>query len=134
MNRHHHFVWILASCVALLATARLSAHHKIENAFYDVTHAVTLNGAISRVDWQNPHVYVYVEVRDAGQSQTWRLEGEAPAALMRAGWTKDTLKAGDRVTVHGFLPRQSQFILLAGGASLDLPDGRTLRLGPDLSR
>jgi hypothetical protein len=52
---------------------------------------------------------------------------------MRGGWTKDTLKSGDKVTVHGFLPRQRQIVSLAGAATLDLPDGRTLRLGPDLS-
>jgi len=133
MKRHHRSFWILASCVALLAALKLSGHHKIEAAFWDASRAVTLQGVISGVEWQNPHVYVYVEVRDAaGKTQRWTLEGEAPAALMRAGWTKDTLKSGDKVTVHGFLARQRQ-ISWAGAATLDLPDGRTLRLGPDLS-
>jgi hypothetical protein len=58
MNRQPRSLWILASCVVLLTTLKLSGHHKIEAAYWDLSRAVTLQGVISGVEWQNPHVFV----------------------------------------------------------------------------
>jgi hypothetical protein len=112
----------------------LRAHHKIESAFYDTARQFTLKGTISRVDWQNPHVFVYISVSDStGKLQEWSLEGKSAAVLMQSGWTSQTFKPGDTVIVRGFAPRLRPDLLMIGGSEVELPDGRTLQLGADLN-
>jgi len=64
---------------------------------------VKLTGNVTRVDWQNPHAYFYIDVKDekTGQTANWGLEMGSPNGLMRQGWTRNTLKVGDVVTVEG---------------------------------
>jgi Family of unknown function (DUF6152) len=75
------------------------AHHN-SSAYFDSELEVTLQGSVTRFDWRNPHSYLYVDVAASdGQSGTWRLEGGPVALMRRLGWTNDTLKPGDEVTV-----------------------------------
>ena len=100
----------------------LSAHHSFA-AEYDRNKPVTLMGAVTRVEWTNPHVYFYIDVKEpAGIVATWAIEGGAPNTLYRAGWRKDSLKIGDVVTVHGFLARDGT--KLANMSTVLLADGR----------
>jgi hypothetical protein len=86
----------------LLGAVPLGAHHSFE-AEYDRTQKITLKGKVTRVEWQNPHVYYYVDVPDAkGTVVNWAIEVGAPNGLYRAGWRKDSLKIGDEVTVEAF--------------------------------
>ncbi len=91
--------------VIALATDRGAAHHAI-SAKFDGTKPVTLNGIVTLVDWSNPHVHVYVNVKDPkNQVLNWAVELESPIDLQQSGWNKDTLVPGDAVTVQGILAR-----------------------------
>ncbi|MEI9813588.1 MAG: DUF6152 family protein [Acidobacteriota bacterium] len=78
-----------------------SAHHSFA-AEYDDKKPIKLTGAITKVDWSNPHVYFYIDVEDdKGNVTSWSMEMGAPGALRGRGWDKNTLKIGDVVTVEG---------------------------------
>ena len=99
----HRIFAVFAVCGSMLLTAvPIAAHHSFE-AEYDRSQKVTLKGKVTRVEWQNPHVYYYVDVADPnGTVVNWAIEVGAPNGLYRAGWRKDSLKIGDQVTVEGF--------------------------------
>jgi hypothetical protein len=86
----------------VLAAVPLMAHHSFA-AEYDSTKVVKLTGNVTRVDWQNPHVYFYIDVKnpESGRVENWAFEMGAPTAIARQGWTKTTLKVGDVVIVEG---------------------------------
>jgi len=75
------------------------AHHSF--AMYDTNRTVTLNGAVKAIQWTNPHVVVWIEATPAagGASQTWTVEATSPGNLGRIGWTRKSLKAGDKVAI-----------------------------------
>jgi hypothetical protein len=88
-----------ALAVATLATARLLAHHS--SAMYDQQKTLMLRGVVTQVRWTSPHVNVSV-LTDAGRAQpgvAWGLEATSPGNLMRAGWTRTSIRVGDRVSV-----------------------------------
>ncbi len=86
--------------VAMLLPCLTLAHHS--NAMYDDKQNVTVNGAVSRFEWSNPHVYIYLkEMTAGGQTVEWEVEGSPPSILGRLGWTRDTLHVGDTITVTG---------------------------------
>ena len=87
--------------VLLLAIPAL-AHHSFA-AEYDSTKVVKVTGNVTRVDWQNPHAYFYIDVKnpETGRVENWAFEMGAPSVIARQGWTKTTLKIGDTVIVEG---------------------------------
>lgn len=86
--------------VGAMAGVPVLAHHSFA-AEYDAKKPVTLKGTVTKVDWRNPHVYFFMDVEDeAGKPTNWALEMGPPAGLQRAGWTKNTMKVGDEVTVE----------------------------------
>ena len=100
----------------------VTAHHSFA-AEYDSTKPITLTGTVAKVEWMNPHVYFYIDVKDtAGAVAHWAIEGGAPTSLYRAGWRRESLKFGDVVTVHGFLARDGS--KLANMRTAILADGR----------
>ncbi len=91
----------VAAVGLLWAAFPLAAHHSFA-AEYDRNQPLKLTGAITKVDWNNPHVYFYIDVRDdAGHVTNWALEMGAPAVLQRSGWKKSMLQIGDVVVVEG---------------------------------
>ena len=89
----------------LMAAAPLLAHHSF-SAEYDSAKRVTLKGIVSKVDWMNPHVYFYIDVKDdSGAITNWALEMGPPNGLQRSGWTRNTIKVGDEVIVDGTLAK-----------------------------
>jgi hypothetical protein len=82
------------------------AHHSFP-AEYDASKPVKMTGKVTKVEWTNPHIFVYVDVPDekTGEAVSWQLEMGGPNSLMRLGWKRDSLKAGDLVTVEGSLAR-----------------------------
>ena len=107
----------------ILAAAPLLAHHSFA-AEYDDKKPATLKGTVSKFDWSNPHVYFFLDVTDAsGKIVNWPIEWESRIELKRAGWTQDSLKVGDIVTVEGSLARDGS--KEASGKSVTLRTGRS---------
>jgi hypothetical protein len=88
----------------------LSAHHSFA-AVFDKNKPVKLTGTVTKVEWLNPHVWFYVDVKDGGQQVTnWAFELTNPNMLMRSGWTKTSLKPGDAITVEGFAAKDGRSV------------------------
>jgi hypothetical protein len=82
------------------ATVATHAHHS--GAMYDLGKRVTIEGTVTRLDWANPHVYIYVEQTEAdGRTTAWEIETFPPATMRRHGWSPDTLRVGDEIVVSG---------------------------------
>src|SRR5690242_3170753 len=91
--------------IALSLAAPLFAHHSFA-AEYDSSKKVTLKGVVAKLEWTNPHIWVYLDVKDdKGQPVRWQCEGGAPNSLSRNGWTRASLKEGDAVEIDGFLAK-----------------------------
>jgi len=96
---------ILGITGALLAASPLLAHHSFA-AEYDAKKPIELKGVITKVDWMNPHVYFYIDVKDeGGKIASWAFEMGPPRLLERSGWKKNTMKEGDEVVVEGTLAK-----------------------------
>ena len=115
--------------VALLASGLpVLAHHAFSNEF-DESKPITLEGVVTRIDWENPHVHYYVDVTQVdGTVVNWACETGGPNRLARRGWTRDSLKPGDKVTVHGFPAKDASHS--ADGRKVTLADGRTIGEDP----
>lgn len=96
----------LALTVAAMAAAPAAAHHSFA-AEFDITKPVTLAGKVTKIEWTNPHAYLFVDVADAqtGTVTNWEIEMGSPNGLTRLGWTRTLLKPGDAVTIEGSLGR-----------------------------
>jgi hypothetical protein len=118
----------LALAFGLLAPdAPVFAHHSFA-AEFDGNKQVKLIGVVTKVDWVNPHAYIYVDVKgDDGAMVNWAIETGAPNALYRQGWRKDDLKAGDTVTLEAFLAKDGSHT--AAARNVKLPDGRRVFAG-----
>jgi len=93
---------IFAATAILLLSIAGAAHAHHATASYDMTSTATLKGTVSGYDWTNPHVYIYVDVKDGkGAVEKWSVEMASVGMLARAGWRRDTVKAGDEITVVG---------------------------------
>jgi hypothetical protein len=94
--------FLLVAALGLALAGRPVVAHHSEAAEFDSTKPVKVKGTISRVEWLNPHVWFYVDVKDdAGKVTTWGFSNAPPGSLMRRGITKDALKVGAEVTVEG---------------------------------
>jgi len=101
---------VVALCLALVAAA--SAHHS--QSEFDLRGKVDVEGTVTKVDWRSPHAWIYVDVTDdKGQKVNWSFELPSPTTLMRRGWTRDSLKPGDRVKVAGAPARNHPAIAIA---------------------
>ncbi len=96
---------LLALAAVLVAAIPLAAHHEIL-AKFDDTKPVRLTGVVTLVDWRNPHVHVFMNVADARkETLNWAVELESPIELQRSGWSRDSVRPGDKVTVEGIAAR-----------------------------
>lgn len=120
-------VMALAAGLAL-AMSPVLAHHTF-SVEYDSKKTITLKGQVVKVDWRNPHTYIYIETRDAkGRIVNWALEGPAPATNIRSGWHKDTLHKGDVIKVTGHPARDGSN--RAAARKVTFSDGETMLLAP----
>ena len=115
--------------VLLVAPISLGAHHSFA-AEYDGAKPVTLSGTVARIDWQNPHMYFYLDVKnEQGVVTQWKVEGYPPNMLVRQGWQKDvTMKVGDTISVSGWRARTE--MPQAAGREVTFANGKKLNCGP----
>ena len=102
--------------VSVLATAPAFAHHSLE-AQFNPEHLVTLKGTLTKVDWSNPHVRVYLAVPETARKVNWEVEMGSPNAQLQSGWKIDTIKAGDQVVVNAYTARDGSHIGFAKSIS-----------------
>jgi len=96
---------LLATALMLGAATAIQAHHSFA-AQYDSNKPVTMSGVVTKVEWTNPHVYIYVDVTDQSQKvSNWAFEMGPPHMLQKAGWKRNNLKIGEEVQVDGWLAR-----------------------------
>ncbi len=111
----------------LAAVSPLSAHHSFA-AEYDAKQQITIKGTVNSVEWVNPHSWVMVDVTGAdGKVTTWQCETAPPNTLFRQGWTKNSLKKGEQVTVEGFRAKDSSATMSA--RSVVTADGKRMFAG-----
>ena len=118
---------LIAGLALLLAAATSTAHHSF-SAEFDEHKPITLKGTLHRMDWVNPHGWIYVDVKGAdGKVTTWGVEAGAPNALLRRGLRKTDFQAGMQVVVTGFLAKNGTPTV--NGRTVTLPDGREFFTG-----
>jgi hypothetical protein len=115
----------VVAVVLLSFLAPVSAHHSV-GAYYDTSRQVTLKGAVTEIEWTNPHMFLHVDVRDEhGAVTSWAIETDSPNALSRAGWMRTTVRPGDEVTATGYPSKKGTTALRL--VTLLLADGRKLK-------
>jgi len=119
---------VLVAGIGLLAASLpLIAHHSFA-AEFDSAKTVTLQGVVTKLDWMNPHIWVYLDSKDdSGAVAHWQCEGAPPNALTRQGWSKDSLKVGDQVTIDGF--RAKDGTNTCNARLVKLPNGKSVFAG-----
>jgi hypothetical protein len=117
---------VIAGALAVAAALPVMAHHSFA-AEFDANKPVTLKGTVTKLDWLNPHIWIYVDVTNQGNVEHWQCEGGPPNTLTRNGWTKSALKNGDQVTIEGVMAKDST--KTCNARSVKLPDGRTVFAG-----
>ena len=115
---------ILSACAV---AAPALAHHYFA-AEFDGTKPVKLAGTMTKLEWTNPHIWLYLDVKDeAGNVAKWQCEGGPPNTLTRNGWTKEALKTGDQVTIEGWLAKDGS--KTCNARSVKMPDGKSVFAG-----
>src|SRR6516225_2099176 len=118
----------LVLALGLLAAAPVWAHHSFA-AEYDSKQLITLKGVITKVEWTNPHIYIYIDVKDAnGEVTNWSLEGYPPNTLKRTGFSRDNLRIGDEITITAYKAKDGTNT--GAGREVTLPDGTKKFAGP----
>lgn len=106
----------LAACILLLALGSMPAvgHHSFA-AEFDSNQPVRLQGLLSKVEWSNPHVYLWIEVKEStGEVSTWVCEGASPVALTRRGFQKTSARVGDNTVLEGFAAKDGSHRMKIG--------------------
>src|SRR5262245_52985695 len=115
---------ILVVALSIAAAAPLLAHHSFA-AEFDATKAIRVRGALSKIEWTNPHTYFYVDAKDeSGNVEKWACEAGSPGALSRRGFKRGDVKLGDVVIVDGYRAKDGSRLMDA--RRVTLPDGRVV--------
>lgn len=113
---------VLALALSGSLVLRLDAHHAFA-AEFDREQPMTVTGTVTKVEWTNPHIWVYVDVKGSdGTATNWGFQGGPPSYLTRVGWSRNDLKVGDTIHVEGFRAKDGSNH--AAGRQITLPDGR----------
>jgi len=121
-------IWVIGIGVFLFGVPVL-AHHSFM-VEYDMSKPITVKGTVTKIEYENPHISFFLDVKDAsGRVTNWGFEGASPTALKAHGWTRDSVKPGDYVTVEAFRARNGT--PFAAARSLTLASGRQLSAASD---
>ncbi len=105
--------FVALAFVLVWAAAPVLAHHSFA-AQYDSKQTITFTGTVMKMEWQNPHIFFYVDAKDAsGKLTSYAVEGGPPNTLYRSGWRKDSIKIGETVTVEGSKARDGSNLVNA---------------------
>jgi hypothetical protein len=128
MNRYM-FRFVLATAGVLAMSSAIRAHHSFSAAF-DENKPVSITGVMAEIRIENPHSWFFVNVTDAsGKVTRWGFEGNTPTSLLRAGYKRDAVKVGDKVTVKGSRARDVN-ATMGAAREIVLEDGRSFIVGP----
>jgi Family of unknown function (DUF6152) len=95
----------LMGCSLLITELPAVAHHSFA-AVFDDKKPIKLTGTVTKLEWQNPHTWFYMDVKDdTGKNTNWGMEMGSPNLLIRSGWNRNSMKIGDQVTIEGFRAR-----------------------------
>ena len=115
---------VLLTAALLVICVPVNAHHSFA-AVFDVDTSVDVSGTVTKVEWMNPHAWIYIDVDNGdGESTNWAFELGSPNGLMRRGWTRKTVQVGDTINVAGYRARDGsnrgnvKSIVLADGTEL----------------
>jgi hypothetical protein len=118
---------VAVAMTCLYGSISLVAHHSFA-AEFDASKPLKLRGAVTKVEWINPHIFMYIDVKNPdGTTTNWAVEGAAPNAMFRRGVRKDTLPTGVEVTVEGFQAKSGKPV--ANGRTIVWPGGMKLFMG-----
>lgn len=125
---------MLAGMAMLAAAARPTFAHHAFAAEFDMNKPFVVSGVVSRVAWQNPHVYVYLDAKDeSGKTVTYAMECNSVNTLVHKGWTRDALKKGDQVTISAYGAKDprplSDGSIHANARSIKMADGHSVSAG-----
>ena len=118
---------VAAGIGLVVASAPVFAHHSFA-AEYDASKPITLKGAVTKIEWTNPHARFYIDVKDdKGTVTNWNLELASPNVLTRQGWTRKSLEVGDQITVEGSLAKDGS--KMANARIVTLANGKRVFAG-----
>src|SRR5215831_15280265 len=118
---------LLSGVVLLLAAVPVWAHHAFA-AEFDAAKPIKFKGTVTKMEWINPHAWIHIDVKsEDGKVTAWMIEAAAPNALLRRGWTKNSLPAGTEIMVEGFQAKDGAN--RANGSIITFTDGRKLFVG-----
>ena len=119
--------FVVAGIGLVVASAPAIAHHSFA-AEYDASKPITLKGAVTKIEWTNPHARFYMDVKDdKGTVTNWNLELASPNVLTRQGWTRKSLEVGDQITVEGSLAKDGS--KMANARIVTLGNGKRVFAG-----
>jgi hypothetical protein len=121
---------LLIAFAVIVAVKPLTAHHSFD-AEYDSKKPFTVSGIVTKLDWSNPHAFVFIDSKDeSGAVKNYKIEMGPPYSLVRGGWKRDTVKIGDKVTIeaaaaakdgsHAGGSEQTTHMVLADGTKLPM--------------
>ena len=118
---------VFAAVVLLAVTVPVWAHHAFA-AEFDATKPIKFKGTVTKMEWINPHAWIHIDVKgDDGKVTAWMIEAAAPNALLRRGWTKNSLPPGVEILVEGFQAKDGAN--RANGSIITFTDGKKLFVG-----
>src|SRR5204863_5100218 len=120
-GKHMRFNLLLSAALFILASVPMMAHHAFA-AEYDSKAIMSVTGVVTKIEWTNPHAYIYMDVTDdSGKVTNWAFEGYTPNTLKRTGFSRDLLKVGDKIGMTGAKAKDGAN--RAAGREITLPDG-----------